>query len=195
MAIFRPEEKKSSGSPYLGVIEVGIIGFSDRAKEFDFADIFLEVELSVKGSEYSNKMAILGSLDKDASGNITGGSVLNRMYKLFDAIGCNAGLNVQGVFEDENGNTIDDIATYLNERFTTTGEQYSAYSYKKKPKPGKKIYTEIYPRLYPNTAEGKAQCQQDTDWLKSKGVIKEADASDMPQQNDTPLASNALNNL
>jgi hypothetical protein len=149
MAIFRPEEKKSSGSPYLGVIEVGIIGFSDRAKEFDFADIFLEVELSVKGSEYSNKMAILGSLDKDASGNITGGSVLNRMYKLFDAIGCNAGLNVQGVFEDENGNTIDDIAT----------------------------------------------CQQDTDWLKSKGVIKEADASDMPQQNDTPLAANALNNL
>ena len=35
----------------------------------------------------------------------------------------------------------------------------------------------------------------DVKWLKGKGVIKEADASDMPQQSDTPLADNALNNL
>ena len=195
MAIYRPEEKKSSGSSFLGVIEVGIIGFTDKSKDFEWADIFIEVELSVKDSEYSNRMSILGSLDKDASDNITGGSVLNRMYKLFDAIGCSAGLNVKGIFEDEHGNAIDDIATYLNERFTTKGEQYSAYSYKKKPKPGKKVYTEVYPRLYPNSAEGKAQCKQDSDWLKGKGVIKEAYASDMPQKNNTPLADNALNNL
>ncbi len=194
MAIFRPEEKKSSGG-FLGVSEVGIIGFSNRSGEFDFADIFIEVELSIKNSEYSNKMSILGSLDKDATGNITGGSVLNRMYKFFDAIGCNAGLNIKGKFEDEHGNDIADIASYLNERYTTQGEQYVAYVYKKKPKPGKKVYTEVYPKLWPNTNEGKAQATQDVEWLKSRGIIKEADASDMPQKSDNQLADNALANL
>ena len=140
-------------------------------------------------------MSIIGSLEKDASGNITGGSVLNRMYKLFDAIGCNAGLTVKGKFEDEHGNEIADIASYLNERFTTQSEQYVAYCYKKKPKPGKKVYTEVYPRLYPNSQEGKTQCEADATWLKERGVIKEADASDMPQKNDNQLADNALNNL
>ena len=195
MAIFRPEVKESSGTNFLGVIEVGVIGFTNRSKEFDWADLFIDIELSVKNSEYSNKMSIIGSLEKDASGNITGGSVLNRMYKLFDAIGCNAGLTVKGKFEDEHGNEIADIASYLNERFTTQSEQYVAYCYKKKPKPGKKVYTEVYPRLYPNSQEGKTQCEADATWLKERGVIKEADASDMPQNNDNQLADNALNNL
>jgi hypothetical protein len=35
----------------------------------------------------------------------------------------------------------------------------------------------------------------DTPTLKEKGIIKEADASDMPQQNDNTLAASALNNL
>ena len=35
----------------------------------------------------------------------------------------------------------------------------------------------------------------DVKWLKGKGVIKEADASDMPQQSDVPLADSALSNL
>ena len=39
------------------------------------------------------------------------------------------------------------------------------------------------------------QMLDDVKWLKDRGVIKEADASDMPQQNDTPLADSALNNL
>ena len=195
MAIFRPEEKKTSVGGFLGLMEVGIIGFKDRGGEFDWAPMFLEAELSIKGSEYSNTLALMGSFDKDTSGNITGGSVLNRMYKLFDTIGCEAGLNVKGQFEDEHGNQISDIASYLNERFTTQGEQYIAYLYKKKPKPGKKVYTEVYPKLWANTAEGKAQAEQDISWLKDKGYIKEADASDMPQKNDTQLADNALANL
>ena len=195
MAIFRPEEKKTSVGGFLGLMEVGIIGFKDRGGEFDWAPMFLEAELSIKGSEYSNTLALMGSFDKDTSGNITGGSVLNRMYKLFDAIGCNAGLTVKGKFEDEHGNEIADIASYLNERFTTQSEQYVAYCYKKKPKPGKKVYTEVYPRLYPNSQEGKTQCEADATWLKERGVIKEADASDMPQKNDNQLADNALNNL
>ena len=194
MAIFKPENK-STPSGFLGPIEVGLIGFTDRSGEYDWADVFIEIELSVKNSDYSNKMSILGRLDKDANGDIVGGSVLNRMYKMFEAIGCQAGLTVKGAWEDEDAKAIKDIGAYLEERFTTTSEKYTVYAYKKKPKPGKKVYTEIYPRLYPLGDAAVQQCLDDVKWLKSKGVIKEADASDMPQQNDTPLADSALNNL
>ena len=194
MAIFKPETN-SSPVAFLGVIEVGIIGFKDKSSMFDWADVFIEVELSVKDSEYSNRMSILGRLDKDSNGDITGGSVLKRMYNMFDIFGCKAGLNIKGAFEDEHGNVIDNIGRFLEERYTTKELDYVVYAYKKKPKPGKKVYTEIYPKLYPNTNEGKAQCMSDVEWLKGKGIIQEADESDMPQQNDSNLANNALNNL
>tara|TARA_R110002020_G_scaffold25443_4_gene82827 strand:- start:1440 stop:2024 length:585 start_codon:yes stop_codon:yes gene_type:complete len=194
MAIFKPKTS-STPSGFLGPIEVGIIGFTNRSGEYDWADIFIEVELSVKNSEYSNKMSILGRLDKDSNGQILGGSVLKRMYNMFDAIQCPAGLNLDGKFEDEEGNSIEDIGEYLNKSYTTKGEQYTVYAYKKKPKPGKKVYTEIYPRLYPLGQGAVDQCLKDVAWLKSKGVIKEADESDMPQQNESTLAATALDNL
>ena len=194
MAIFKPESK-GTPSGFLGPIEVGVIGFADRSGEYEWADVFIEIELSVKNSDYSSKMSILGRLDKDSNGDIVGGSVLNRLYKMFDTFGCTAGLSVKGKWEDEDGKVLDNIGNYLEERFTTKGEQYIVYAYKKKPKPGKKVYTEIYPRFYALTEAAKLECLKDVKWLKSKGVIKEADESDMPQQNDTPLADSALNNL
>jgi hypothetical protein len=195
MAIFKPEMKETKSTGFLGPIEVGIVGFTDRSSDFDWSDIFIEVELSVKDSEYTNRMSILGQLDKDATGKISGGHVLKRMYKFFDAIGCTAGINLDGKWEDNDNKEIKDIATFLNERFTTSSEKYVAYAYKKKPKPGKKVYTEVYPRLYPNTDSGKNQCLSDVAWLKGKGIIREADANDMPQQSSAPLADSALNNL
>ena len=194
MAIFKPEGSTLTGN-FQGIVEVGVINFTNRAGEFDWADIFIDIELSVKNSEYSNKMSILGELERDTSGKITGGSVLKRMYRIFDVIGCNAGMNIDGKFEDEHGNVIDDISEYLNERFLTKTEDYVVYIYKKKPKPGKKVYNEVYPRLYPNTDEGKAQCKKDINWLKSKGHLKEATEADMPQTNDLNLADSALSNL
>ena len=195
MAIFKPETS-STPTSFLGPIEVGIINFKDKSADFVWADVFIEVELSVKNSEYSNRMSVCGRLDKDAEGKITGGSVLKRMYNLFDMLGCKAGLTIDGKWEDDEGNSISDIADYLNQSFRTDSEDYVAYAYKKKPKnPGDKVYTEVYPKLFLNTPGGKAQCEKDVAWLKSKGIIKEADASDMPQKSDTPLAASALNNL
>ena len=194
MAIFKPEDT-STGSSYLGIVEVGIVGFEDKSDLFDWADIFIEVELSIKNSEYTNRMAILGEFDKDTKGQITGGSVLKKLYRFLDMVGCNAGLTIDGKWEDEDGNVIENIATYLKDRYCTKTEPYIAYLYKKKPKPGKKIYTEVYPRLYVNDATGKAACQKDTAWLKSKGHIKEATETDMIPNSDENLASSALNNL
>ena len=50
MAIFKPQNN-SSPSGFLGPIEVGIIGFTDRSGEYDWADVFIEMELSVKNSD------------------------------------------------------------------------------------------------------------------------------------------------
>ena len=196
MAIFKPVTSNAPVS-FLGVIEVGILNFKERSSEFpDWADVFIEVELSVKNSEYSNKMTVCGRLDKDAEGKITGGSVLKRMYNLFDILNCKAGLTIDGKWEDEEGKDISDIAAYLNNRFKTDKEDFVAYAYKKKPKKvGDKVYTEVYPKLYLNTPGGTAQCEKDIAWLKGKGYLKEADASDMPQKSNTPLADSALNNL
>ena len=100
MAIFKPETTSTTTTPkssYLGAIEVGPVGFKDRSGDFpgqDWAEIFLEIELSVKGSEYTNKMSLLGRLDKDAEGKIVGGSVLKRMYNIFDMIGFKGGLTI-----------------------------------------------------------------------------------------------------
>jgi hypothetical protein len=201
MAIFKPKTTSNApstggGNKFLGTIEVGLVGFTDKSKEFDWADIFIDIELSVKDSEFTNRMSLLGKLDKDANGDINGGSVLKRMYNLFEMIGCNAGLNIKGEWEDEHGNNIKDIGEYLTQRYTTTTQKYVAYAYKKKPnKPGKKVYTEVYPKLYLNNADGKAKCEETSAWLKEKGVIKVADATDMPQQGDVPLADSALSNL
>ena len=195
MAIFKPETS-STPTSFLGPIEVGIINFKDKSSDFVWADVFIEVELSVKNSEYSNRMSVCGRLDKDAEGKITGGSVLKRMYNLFDMLGCKAGLTIDGKWEDDEGCEINSISEYLNTAYRTDSEDYIAYAYKKKPKnPGDKVYTEVYPKLFLNTPGGKAQCEKDVAWLKSKGIIKEADASDMPQKSDTPLATSALNNL
>ena len=81
---FETTTKNTTSDPvsYLGVIDVGILGFTDRSREFDWADVFIEIELSVKNSEYSNKMSVLGEFEKDTDGKIKGGSVLNKLYRL-----------------------------------------------------------------------------------------------------------------
>ena len=93
MGIFRPA--MGGGSSFFGICEINILSYKDRSDEFDWADIFIDVTVQQKGSEYTRNIKIAGSLDKDASGNITGGSVLKRMYTFFDAIGCKAGLTVK----------------------------------------------------------------------------------------------------
>ena len=184
MAIFRQE--MSSGASYFGICEIALSSFKDRSSEFDWADIFIDVTVNQKDSEYTRNLTIAGSLDKDSNGNITGGSVLKRMYMFFDAVGCKAGLTVKGKWEDEKGNTIADIAKYLNDNCVTAvipdteiDYNYLAYIYKEKPKKdGDKSWTRVYHKVYSNEGDNKTKLQADIKWLKDKGVIKEA--TDLP---------------
>ena len=77
---------------------------------------------------------------------------------------------------------IDDIAEYLNKRFTiewdgeTPGSdgKYIGYFYKEQPKkPGKNPYNIAHYKMYTNTEDNKAKLRGDIDWMKSKGYLKE----------------------
>ena len=200
MAIFRPTMGSGGGSNFFGVCEINIMNFRDRSEEFDWADVFLDVTVQQKGSEYTRNIKLAGSFDKDGSGNITGGSVLKRMYTFFDAIGCKCGLNVKGGWEDAEGNEIAEIDTYLNKEWVnpkpdSQDMDYIAYVYKEQPKKiGDKAWTRVYYKIYENSEANKTRLADDVKWLKGKGVIKEA--SDEPTQSSgNSLEGSGLSNL
>ena len=106
MAIFKPESN-GNYADFLGICEFAIMDFKDKSADFDWADIFIEVTVKQKGSDYDRPLQIKGSLERKG-GIVTGGSVLKRMYHVFDQIGCSAGINVQGEWEDGDGNKIEE---------------------------------------------------------------------------------------
>ena len=194
MALYRPKSAQHSGSKFLGIQPVGIVEFIDESGKWDWADIYIRMTMRIDGSEFERAMKVAGSLDRDHENNITGGSVLNRMYRVFDVIGCRAGVTVQGDWEDHDGKAIKNIEKYLNDNFVHTGTfpddtpkfEYLAYIYKKKPnKPGGKVYEEIWPILAPNTVAGKRKLTEEIHFVKKKGHVKEATLDDIPSSNGT----------
>ena len=199
MALFKPETTSTNG--FSGICECNIVKVVDKSDMFDWADIYLEVQLLQNGSKYTRSANILGEVEKDAKGIITGGSVIKRMYTFFAAIGCDAGINVQGNWEDENGDEIKDIASYLNEKFACISMPdsppdsypYIAYFYKEQPKvPGGKSYTRVFTKAYQNKDENKAKLENDVNWMKSKGYLKEMTDE---VENKTQMSGSGLSNL
>ena len=181
MAIFKPaqaETTTSENSKYYGIVPVAITDFTNRSGEYSWADLFLSVTLRAQDSDYDKFLEIKGEFEKDGNGDISGGSVLNRLYKFFDLIGCEAGLSTKNEWEDPDGNAITDIASYLRQRYVTGNPtsakyDYVAYIYKKQAQPGKKSYTTVHTRLFPNTDKGRQDLTSHIDWMKSKGYLKE----------------------
>ena len=203
MAIFRPEGGSSSGSNFYGVCEIAILGFTDKSSEFKWADVYIDVEIKQKGSDYTKNIRIAGDLEK-SDGKITGGSVLKRMYNFFDIIGEKIGLTVEGMWEDEDGNDIKDIAAHLNQRHvasimpdTDPDFNYLAYVYKEKPKEkGGKVYSRVFHRIQQNNDKGRQVLESEVKWFKDKGFIKEATEDDIstPKQN-VEMSQEGIGNL
>ena len=198
MAIFRPV--MNTGTSFFGICEINILSFKDRSDEFDWADVFIDITVQQKRSEYTRNIKLAGSFDKDATGNITGGSVLKRIYTFFDAIGCKAGLNVKGAWETEDGTIIENIEEWLNTQWINPNideenPDYIAYVYKEKPKKvGDKAWTRVYHKIYKNDSINKAKLSDDVKWLKGKGVIKEAIDEPVNSAGST-LQGSGLDNL
>ena len=199
MAIFKPESN-GNYTDFLGICEIALMDFKDKSADFDWADIFIEVAIKQKGSDYDYPLQIKGSLEREKD-IVTGGSVLKRMYHFFEQIGCTAGINVQGEWEDENGDKIDNIASYLNEKFASISMPdsppddypYIAYLYKEQPKvPGGKSYTRVHHKVYQSKDENKAKLTNDINWMKSKGYLKEMTDE---VSNKTKMSESGLSNL
>ena len=204
MAIFRPEGTTKSVSNFYGITEIALMGFEDKSSDFEWADLYLDVEIKQKGSDYTKQLRITGNLEKDANGKITGGNALKRIYGFFDVIDEKSGLNVDGEWEDAEGNKIAGIAAQLNQGHASLvmpdqepEYNYLAYVYKEKPKtPGAKIYSRVFYRIQKNDKDGRRKLEEDVKWFKSKGFIKEASESDMatPQQS-VEMSSSGIGNL
>lgn len=205
MGIIRPTSKSSNEtSNYYGICNIAILSFRDKSENFDWADVYLEVEVQQKGSDYTKTIRLAGSLDRDPDGSVTGGSVLNRLYHFFDVLGVTAGINAKGAFETEDGQPIENISKYLTENHSNGTEEpttfpYLAYVYKEKPKqPGGKVYTRVHHKINVNSEEGRRKLTEDVTWFKSKGFIKEA-APEQPKSTAAEVeeifGSDALGNM
>ena len=184
MALFRPtpKEESLSGNKFRGVCEVGIVNFTDKSADYDWADIYIDIEFALKDSQYTRNMAIAGTIEKDASGNITGGSVLDKLYRIFDTIGCSAGINLQGEWEAADGSAISDIAGYLNTHHcsnfmpgTPPVLDYVGYVYRTANKKTGALFTTMLNKLYPNTDKGKEDMASYAKWMKNNKYLKEVD--------------------
>lgn len=182
---FRPEDLDKApdgGGRFLGFLPVAIMGFEDKTDLFDWADVFLSVTLQIEGSQYPVEMKVVGSYDKEANGNIKTCTLLKRLYWLFDVVGFQGGPDVQGNWVDADGESIDNLALYLDENHCTNPlvPKFDAYGYVYK-EPGRKdktkAYTTVYPRLVSNTDKGRTELEGYIAFLKGKNLIKEADMS------------------
>jgi hypothetical protein len=198
MPIFRPKSTGGGGNKYMGIVPVSILEYTNRSSEFDWADLFMEITLKVEDSDYTKPLRITGEFEKDSNGKISGGPVLNKIYRVLDSVQAKVGLNIDGNWEDEEGNEISDIGAYLTDNHTTekVGFPFVAYVYKSVPKkPGDQSYTRVYPKLWDNDEKGKAKCAEDIAWLKNKGYLKELDPAATPAKTDETLSDGAIANL
>ena len=198
MAIYRPgtagasDIKRSNNSDFKGIQSVSIDKFEDKSHKFDWCDILLDFHVKVPISKYPDKGSLIVTFEKDADGKLIQGSVKNgralkRLYTFLDTLSCKAGVDVYGNWEDENGEKIENMEDYLNDNHLTTTDDYFAYIYKEAPKqPGGKSYTKVYHKMYPNRPGNDKKLQQDINWLKKNGYLKEAepDSFSAPKGND-----------
>ena len=203
MAIFKPETITKEYTSYTGVCEFGIMEFVDKSEDFDWADLFIEVMVRQKDSEFDRKLQIKGTFDKVA-GKITGGGGLKKLYHFFEQIGCEAGITVDGTWEDAQGNVIDSIEDYLNKNHVKASSKgadtpdldYLGYFYKEQPKvPGGKSYIRILAKVYTNTASNIKQIENDVQWMKSKGYLKELTGNTEVSEAVNTMSGSALGNL
>ena len=181
MALIKPTTSDKPSVNFYGICDIAVLNFQDRSAQYDWADIYLDITVKQKGSDYTKSIRLAGSLDKGPDGSVSGGSVLNRLYHLFDILGVKAGINAKGGWETEDGEDIDNIADYLNKGFAEgidskpTNFPYLAYVYKEKPKQvDGKVYTRVHHKINLNSTDGRKKLEDDMNWLRQKGYLKEA---------------------
>ena len=204
MAILQAGRNSGSSdgtAPWLGIQKARITEFRDEAHKWDWAEIYLTVELDVSGSDYSRPLKIAGSFEKNPDGTIQENSLVRRINYLMTALGWDGGINQYGKWEDADGKELEDAAAFFQSMYTNTPEgtyPYLVYVYKELPKKGKS-YTRVHNKIMKNEGTNERKLKDHIAYLKKNGYLKEA----VEKQDDmiefdgdiTELADLSLENL
>ena len=192
MTIMR-SETKTLNSDWFGIKESGITEFRDDSDRFDWADIYIVIEMRIQGSKYTRPCKITGSFEKDEKGKIKDGSLLKRITYMCEALGWDGGVNQYGQWVDGDEKPIDDIAGYLTEQFGQGEEaplNYVCYVFREAGKDGK-VYTRIHNKFMQNKPGNKEQLTSYIDWLRKNKYIREVPVTD----EEDPTANNQASSM
>lgn len=197
--LFKPKKPVAGGS-WLGVQPCRvneIIWAQDKVDAYDWCDISLQLELDLPESDYPLPLDLTGGF-KWEQGQITDGALTYQIYNIAETLGIPLGLTLDGKLADETtGEELDDYTQWLNRQLRDVqppeGRPYIVYVYPEKNTKNGKVYNRVFERLYPNTDEGKKQLQNDVNYAKKQGWIKEHNPN--PESSATvsdPLAGSPL---
>ena len=179
---FEQKKPSSSGSPFLGFQEVAMTDVVDKSKDYPNMDMFLEISFRNGNSQFPTNYSLLGTFERDEQGNIAGdSSLLKRIIHFTTALGWRGGVDKQGNWVDEEDKAIDDIAGFLNVKYTqanygTEGDfnhPYLIYVYKKWNDKANKAYTTVLPKISHANAAGRKDLESYVAWMKTNGYLKE----------------------
>lgn len=180
----------SSNSDFTGYFEAGITKVEDKSAQFDWADCWLDVTFSIKGSQYPQVHQIKGSYERNPDGTLEINKVIRHFNYLKDAIGFTGGINTEGKWETIDGEEIPDIAKALNEHIMHINgtsnplieppHNYYIYIYKEAPKkPGDTIYKRVLGKVVLNDSKGKQDLKSYVTYMDQKGYLKKATDDDI----------------
>jgi len=169
--------KHTGGASWLGIKKASLKNVIDDSAKYDWADVYLSLEFEVADSKYTRPCQIKGSFETNPDGTIQDCPLLKRITYALDALGFQGGVNQKGEWVDEDEKPISDIAAFLTETYAhpeVAKEEYVIYVYKELAKNGK-VYTRVHTRFLAEAEGAEAELKSYTDFLKSKGYLKEAD--------------------
>tara|TARA_B100000519_G_C14251144_1_gene442477 strand:+ start:1433 stop:2077 length:645 start_codon:yes stop_codon:yes gene_type:complete len=189
---YRPQKEKTNNGkldgppPWLGFQDAKILSFEDMSSNYEWADVYLIIEIKTRNSEYSNKMRITGSFEKE-NDVIQDSSLLRKLYSLFDALNFGGGINKEGAWVTKVDEPITDIATFLNNNYTDTTDTeiypFTVYVYKtevtNKNTGEKNVYTRVDSRIArSDNPKSVADFKSYIEWAKKNEVIVEYNEKD-----------------
>jgi|TARA_R110000751_G_scaffold13259_3_gene44648 hypothetical protein len=186
---FRGSQKTAtttSTPKWFGFQEVALTDVVDKSKDYDNLEMFLSISFKNGNSLYPIEYALLGSFDRDESGDIDGdNSLLKRILYFTDALGWKGGVNKKGAWVDEEDKLIEDISGYLNLNHTkanydvtTSTFDYYIFTYNKLNKKANKGYPTVCPKIVKNTPAGRKDLESYIQYMKANKFIVEHDSED-----------------
>ena len=190
MTLMRPTNDAPVGASFLGYQEATILNIKDRADEFDWADVYVDVILATPNSKYSTTMRIKGSYKRNTDNTIDANSKLVKdIYSFFDAIGYTGGIDNTGTFCNNKGEPVSiesELSSYISGKTPEdTDHEFNLYVYVYKDWniKRKKAYTTVHNYIQPNTEEGREKCNDRIEYLLKNGFLKEATSEQLNSVN------------